>query len=198
MGNEAISQAQVREEQLKIEEVAKKLFKTLISRRTLIFTSDAVYNAVTETHEGIEEIDVDAVVKALDFKLAGTRLVIHNISDRDVTNDVYVIAPEDMRYVKIIADTLAEESSEEMLVKIVSKIVEEWESGAKSHGPAYVYVKLAEAWGVEFSRQYLSWHKNVTGVVKLCVEDACIYGYIGYGSDGSYIYKSLYYTFDYQ
>lgn len=116
---------------------------------------------------------------------------------------MYAISPTkfDEKFVKTLVDILYEELYEEdanyIWVRLASEMVEKWDPLGKFYGPAYVYVKIAVAWGVEFRDEYVTWNeRNYTGVIKLCVENACIYEDVGYGSEGGYIYKSFYYAFE--
>ena len=220
-------------ESLDVRPVARGLLKSLISRRSLVFTSDDLDGIIKRVFgidgaKGLHGVIKRAfgvsglrkkVLEALDKRLEPAKLTIVDISGRGSAVDRYVIATVGVplqfadslwgklvklgeegvwtaQFIKSLMDALIENGKEEAWTEVVSRELEEWYIVRRFHGPAYVYVVLARAWGVDFSEEIVWDSGEATNVKRLCLDDVCIFLNVSDGRDREgFIYKSLWYDF---
>lgn len=149
----------VTEEQYEV--VKRELFKILVKRRALAFTTADIPAPLTRRQKHY------LVKLYLGFDLAGTELRIKAVG-RDGAERVYAVAPWLMPDAATVARALYKSGEHWAWVKVVEEYVSRCVDGVFRGGPAYAHALLAEAWGVPLREEPLG------DGAKLCHGDACI------------------------
>ena len=142
------------------EAVKRGLFKILVKRRALAFTTADIPAPLTRRQKHY------LVKLYLGFDLAWTGLRIKAVG-RNGAERVYAVAPLLMPDAATVARALYKAGEHWAWVKIVEEYVSHCANGVFRGGPAYAHALLAEAWGVPLREE--------SHGAKLCHGDACIH-----------------------
>ena len=183
------------------QKFARELLKYLIKRRTLLFCVGDLEDVVADL-DLPEGVDVYDVVDVLDEKLRSLELAV--VDDKSV-DPCFMIVPKKIAEDERLLDALFKiaDDIERTILELVANFLSSCDLAAapkSKTGIALPFVKVAEAWGVVFEKDYsLFSSRTYTGVIKLCLDDACIYErvyYCNYVCNAHGIFKCSEYMFE--
>ncbi len=183
------------------QKFARELLKVLIRKRTLLFCFSELEDVVADL-DLPEGVDVYDVVDVLDEKLRSVELAV--VSDKAV-DPCFLIVPAKLAEDERLLDALFKiaDDIERTILELVANFLSSCGLAAAPRGEtgiALPFVKVAECWGVVFEKDYsLFSNSTYTGVIKLCLDDACIYErvyYCNYVCNAHGIFKCSEYMFE--
>ena len=184
-----------------VQKFARELLKVLIRKRTLLFCFSELEDIASVV--GLPEgVDVYDIVDVLDEKLRSVELAV--VDDKAV-DPCFMIVPAKLAEDEKLLDVLFKlaDEDEEIILKLTANYLSSCGLAAAPRGEtgiALPFVKVAECWGVVFEKDYsLFSSRTYTGIVKLCLDDVCIYErvyYCNYVCNAHGIFKCSEYMFE--
>ena len=164
------------------QKFARELLKVLIRNRTLLFCVGNLEDVASVV--GLPEgVDVYDIVDVLDEKLSSVELAV--VDDKG-DDPCFMIVPASLVEDEKLLDALFKlaDEDEEIILRLTAYFLSSCGLATAPKGKtgiALPFVLIAEAWGVVFEKDYsLFSSRTYTGIIKLCLDDACIYERVYY------------------
>ncbi len=183
------------------QKFARELLKVLIRNRTLLFC----FSELEDVASGVglpEGVDVYDIVDVLDEKLSSVELAV--VDDKG-DDPCFMIVPAKLAEDERLIDALFKIANvnEKVILELTAYFLSSCGLATAPKGRTGValpFVLIAEAWGVVFEKDYsLFSSRTYTGIVKLCLDDVCIYErvyYCNYVCSAHGLFKCSEYMFE--